>query len=158
MFFTKHIDFFCFLLKFDPKVGLRSTQDGSKIILDRFLDLFHFRFVFLSFSARCSTRFGFPNGAQGAPLSCANRPWERSKTVSGSSWFGSFYEVLFGFAIFTLLGSSCGRLGSLLAPFWAVLGPFWGSLGGILEPSTSLLSPLSSCSLLSALFPLPSEL
>ena len=49
-----------------------------------------------------------------------------------------------------------------LALFWVVLdslGLVLGIPGAILEPSTTLLSPMcSSCSLLSSLFPWPSEL
>ena len=49
----------------------------------------------------------------------------------GSSWYGPFFVLRFGFAFLTLLGSSWGRLGSLLALFWAVLG----SLGLVLGHS-----------------------
>ena len=52
----------------------------------------------------------------------------RSKTVLGSSWFGPFFVLRFGFAFLALLGASWGRLGSLWASFWTILG----SLGLVL--------------------------
>ena len=42
---------------------------------------------------------------------------ERSKTVLGSSWFGSFFVLRFGYAFLVLFGSSWGRLGALLDLF-----------------------------------------
>ena len=50
----------------------------------------------------------------------------------GSSWFGLFFALLFGFAFFTLLGASWGCLGPLLASFWVnlcSLGRVLGRLG-----------------------------
>ena len=46
------------------KMGPRSLQDSSKIVLDRLFLLFRFRFVFLSFSAPFRCRLGCQNGAQ----------------------------------------------------------------------------------------------
>ena len=63
----------------------------------------------------------------------------------------SFFRFTVPASFLRLLGSSWGGFGLLLGWCWEILsslGLFWGTLGSILEPSTSLLSPLSSsCSL-----------
>ena len=115
-------------------------------------------------------RFGIGFGANlasqmeaEAPLSCANRPLWRSKTVLGSTWFGSFFVLSFGLAFLTFLSSSWGRFGPLLAPFWpssALLAPLGGTLGVICDllgagvPFVgAVLQPcLSRCSLFFASF------
>ena len=48
----------------------RSPQDGSKIVLDRFFSLLHFRFVFASFWGRFWCRFELPRGPQGSARTC----------------------------------------------------------------------------------------
>ena len=70
--FTKPFEincFRCFFTQDGAKNDPRSLQDGSKIVLDRFLFVLNFRFDFLSFWSRIWCRFGVPNGAPGARLS-----------------------------------------------------------------------------------------
>ena len=72
-------------------------------------------------------------------------PWERmdvgksglwgSKTVLGSSWFGSFFVLRFGVDFSTLLGLSWGRFGVLLG-LW---GFSWGRAMTEWEPISSSL-------------------
>ena len=137
----------------------RSLQDGSLIVLDRLFLLLDFRFFCGSFLVPFLVVLGCPNAPLGVREKSANRPLGDSKMVLGSTWLGPFFVLQFGFAFFTLLGSSWGRLGAPLGLFSAVLGSLGLVLGipeDIWEPSTSLLSPVcSSCSLLSALFPWP---
>ena len=45
-----------------------------------------------------------------------------SKTVLGSSWFGSLVVLWFEIASFALLGSFGGRFGVLLGSFWCFFG------------------------------------
>ena len=109
----------------------RSTQDGSKIILDRVFRLLIFRFDFESFSVPFWCRFGLPNGPPGARLNLGNRPWEGSKSVLRSSWFGSLVVLSFGVA------------------FLAVLGSFWGALGVVwvlFRRFNSSIQPINSSS------------
>ena len=55
-----------------------------------------------------------------------------SKTVLGSSWFGSFFVLWFRFAFLSLLGSSWGRFGVLLVPFSAFLELIFAFVGAAL--------------------------
>ena len=143
-------------------LALRWGQDRPKIaprrVQDRLGSLFfvlNFRFDFLSFGGRFWCRFGLPNGPLGARKSYANRPlggprlsWDRL----GSLLFSSCGSG-------SLFCPSWGRLGALLAPFWAVLG----SLGLVFELSGRHFGAFnfsldSSFFLLSTLFPWPSGL
>ena len=107
--------------KMAPPKDPRSLQDGSKIVLDRYLFLLIYRSDLLSFWVPFWCRFGLPNGAPGGPLRYANRTLGGAKTVLGSSWFGPFFVLRFGFAFVTLLGN-------LLGPSWGALGPVLGCL------------------------------
>ena len=100
----------------------RSTQDGSKIVLDRVFRFFIFRFDFESFSVSFWCRFGLPNGAPGVRANLWSGPWRQSKTVLGSSWIGSLVVLSFGIAFLVVLGSFWAR-------FWALRGSFWCSFG-----------------------------
>ena len=91
------------------------------------------RFVFASFLVPFWCRFGLPNEPLGVREKSANRPLGGSRSVLGSSWFGPFFVLPFGFAFLTFLGSSWGGFGPLLAPFWAssallgtILAHSWG--------------------------------
>ena len=69
-------------------------------------------------------RFGIDFGAV---LASQMEPREGGRAVQigpgavqealGSSWFGSFFVLRFGFAFLSLLGASWGRLGALLGTF-----------------------------------------
>ena len=109
--------------------GPRSPQDGSKIVLDRFFCLLNFRFVFASFLVPFWCRFGLPNGSPGVGANYANRPLGGSKTVLGSSWFGPFFVLRFGFVFWSLLGASWCLLGVHLGSFWAFWKASWGRFG-----------------------------
>ena len=92
-------------------------------------------------------------GARGAPLSYANRPWgvpRRSCDRLGSVVFSSC-------GLGSLFWLSWGRLGTLLAPFWAVLGSLGVFLGHSERNFGAFNFFLISCSfiLLSALGSLP---
>ena len=109
----------------------RSLQDGSLLVLDRLFLLLDFRFFCGSFLVPFWVVWGCPNAPLGVREKSANRPLGDSKMVLGSTWLGPFFVLRFGFAFFTLLGSSWGRLGAPLGLFSAV----WGSLGLVLGHS-----------------------
>ena len=76
---------------------------------------------------RCWCRFGLPNGSPGVRAA--------SKTVPGSSWFGSFFVLSFGIAFWVVLGSFWGRFWPLRGSFWC----FFGSSTRRFNPSTHQL-------------------
>ena len=81
--------------------------------------------------------FGGPKWRPGGTAELGKSALGRSKTVLGSTWFGSFFVLSFGFAFLTFLSSSWGRFGPLLALFWASpapLGIIWGNSWGHFRP------------------------
>ena len=117
--------------------GPRSTQDGSKIVLDHFFCVLIFRFDFGSFLVPFWCRFGLPNGSPGVRANLCSGPLGASKTVLGSSGFGSLVVLWFEIASFALLGSFWGR-------FWCSWGRF-GAFGGFLTCFNRRFVVVSSC-------------
>ena len=138
-----------------PKTAQDRPKTGPRSSLIGFLTL-EFSLRFLIVLGSILVPFWPPKWRPGGAAELGKSALGRSKTVLGSSWFGSFFVLRFGFAFLVLLDASWGRLGSLLAPFWAVLG----SLGLILKlPGGHFgafnFSDVFSFFLLSALFPWP---
>ena len=118
MFTKQHV---CprFFYDFSPKMaaqdGPRSTQDESKLVLDRVFCLLIFRFVFGSFLVPFWCHFRCQNGTPGCARTCGLASWggpSRSWDRLGS-----------------VLLSSC-RSGSLFWPSWGRFGVVLGRSGG----------------------------
>ena len=102
--------------------GPRSTQDGSKLVLDRFFCLLIFRFVFGSFLVPFWCHFGCQNGTPGVRTNLWSGLLGGSKSVLGSSWFGALVVLSFGVAFLAVLGSFWGRFGALRGSFLCFFG------------------------------------
>ena len=110
-----------------PPKGPRSLQDGSLILLDRFLLTLLFRFDFCSFSDPFWAVLGCPNGPLKVRERGAARPLGGSQDGLGSVLVRFLVRLAVWDRFGTLFGPSWAHFWPQVVPFWPFLGPIFGS-------------------------------
>ena len=105
----------------------RWLQDGSLVLLDRFLSALVFRFDFRSFSVPFGVVLGCPNGPLKVTEKRAARPLGGSRDSLGSVLMRFLVRLVVWDRFCALFGPSWHHFGLQVVPFLAFLGPVLGS-------------------------------